>query len=151
MKTSYVISCLALVLWACHNDDIGPHMRIEAEIGEPFIVAAPAEITFKESGLTLYVESFSEYIDFGIAPPGSEAVIRYDDRKISLYHNLQCDNHDCEGYSYNENTFLQEAKLGELYKLTFKKVVASTLVKQYESGGNRFRVDSAQFVLRVND
>ncbi|MEX2234395.1 MAG: hypothetical protein WD824_19675 [Cyclobacteriaceae bacterium] len=148
MKTYYIIPFLALVS-ACQNDDVRPLMKIEAKIGEPFTVSAPAEVTFKESSLTLYIDTFSHYINFGFNPPRTTAVIRYRDRKVSLSHGLNCDSRDCEGFTHNENTFSEEAKLGELYTLRFSKVIASTMVREYEPGGEEFRVDSAEFVLRV--
>lgn len=149
MKTFPVISFLALLVSACQNDDVRPVMRTEAQIGEPFIISAPAEVTFRENGLTLYFDSFGEYVDFSVEPARTLAVILYGDRRISLHHNLQCDQHDCEGYTYNENTFREVADLDELYTLKFNKVVAATVVKKYEPRGNEFRVDSAQFVLRL--
>src|SRR5688500_390637 len=150
MKTHYIILFLALAVLACQNDDVRPLMRTKAKIGEPFIVSAPAEVTFEESGLTLYVDGFSDYIDFSIEPAKTEAMIRYRDRNISLYHNLQCDGRDCNGFTYDENSFLEVARLGELYTLRFNKVIASTLLKKYEPRGNEFRVDSAEFILRIN-
>ena len=71
MKAYYIISFLALVS-ACQKDDVRPLMKIEANIGEPFIVSAPAEVVFKESGLILYIDSFSSYIDFGFLPLGAK-------------------------------------------------------------------------------
>ena len=106
-------------------------MKTEANIGEPFTVSAPAEVVFKESGLILY-------IDFGFLPPRTTAVIRYRDRKIYLSHNLHCDQKDCEGFTYDENTFREEAKLGELYTLKFNKVIASIIVKEYNQEGTGF-------------
>ena len=50
----------------------GPLMKTEANIGEPFTVSAPAEVVFKESGLILYIDSFSSYIDFGFLPLGAK-------------------------------------------------------------------------------
>ena len=47
-------------------------MKTEANIGEPFTVSAPAEVVFKESGLILYIDSFSSYIDFGFLPLGAK-------------------------------------------------------------------------------
>jgi hypothetical protein len=150
MKTHYLISFLPLMMSACNNDDVRPLMKTEARIGEPFVVSAPAEVTFEESGLTLYFDSFSDYSDFSIEPPKTKAMIRYRDWNISLSHNLQCGGRDCNGFTYDEDSFLEVARLGELYTLRFNKVIASTIVKKYEPRGNEFRVDSAEFILRTN-
>ena len=147
MKTYYIIAVLAF-MGACQEDDTKPVMKIEVNIGEPFIASAPSVITSKESDFILYIDKFSNYMDYGFDPGLRTAVIRYRDKKIELYHNVNCDQRDCEGVTYSAQAFKEEVKLDEFYTLRFNKVIASTIVREFEpEKGHELRVDAAEFIL----
>lgn len=147
MKRSSIIFILFLTA-ACQFDDIKPVNKIEANLGIPFIVSAPAEVSFKENGFTLYIERFGSFIHYGIVSANTIAVIHFEGRKIDLYHSLYCDTGDCEGgYAYDEDTFAEEASLNEQYKLKFQKITATSVIKEDDDGRQTFRVDSAQFLI----
>jgi hypothetical protein len=147
MNSFHIITLVLLVI-GCKKDDIVPLDKIEANIGEPFTVSAPAEISFKETGIILYIDNFDPYINFGFTAPVTKAVIRHQDKKINLVHSLLCDQSDCESSTQNETTFTEEATINEFYTLRFQKVTATNILKDYGKGKYKLGVDSAQFLLR---
>ena len=136
MKTLLMIAPLTFLFWSC-EEKIGPVMRVEATLNTPFVVSAPAEVTFKENGSTLYVVSFKNYHNWGIAMSITSATVIYNGVTYEVSKTAACE--PCPG---------KEVSIGVNLKLVYNKVIKETCVHSFDGGKCEFKIDSAQFILR---
>ena len=139
MKTFHIITTIVTMgVVGCARNDVNPLMKIEANIGESFIVSAPAEVVFKETGVKLYIDHISDYGSAGFNSPIVTAKIRFNGSPFDVRHSIYCE------------SCIPEIVLNELYSLKFEKVLATTKIKDNDAGVDFYRVDSAQFILRTH-
>ncbi len=136
MKTLFMILTLAISLWSC-EEKIGPVMRIEATLGIPFVVNAPAEVTFKENGTTLQIVNIGNYITYGIVAPMVYATVIYAGQTYEISNVPNC-----------EPCPRKQVAIGGNLRLVYDKVITETCVKSYDGGKCDMKVDSAQFILK---
>ena len=137
MKTLLMIAPLTFLYWSCEAK-IGPVMKIEATLGTPFVVSAPAVVNFKEIGSTLHIVSFSNYITFGIAMGTTDATVIYADKTYEISNVPHC-----------EPCPRREVDLGGNLRLVYDKIIKERCIKSYEGGRCEMKVDSAQFILKA--
>jgi hypothetical protein len=139
MKTLLISAVLILINMGCKEENIKPPMKVEAIIGEPFIVSAPAEVRFRETDIVIYFNSFTNYIYPGFNPPIVSAKGRIKKENFIVKYTMYCESLDC---------YYQDFNLDDKYTLAFEEVTASTILEDRE-GTDVYRVDSARFVLKV--
>ena len=137
MKTLLMIAALTFLFWSC-EEKIGPVMRVEATLNTPFVVSAPAEVTFKENGSTLYVVSFKNYHNWGIAMSITSATVIYNGVTYEVSKTAACE--PCPG---------KEVAIGGNLRLVYDKIIKERCVKSYEGGKCEMKIDSGQFILKA--
>jgi hypothetical protein len=145
--TNIIITIVTMAVVGCAHHDVNPLMKKEANIGESFTVSAPAEVVFKESGVKLFFEHFTDYFYPGVLPSTIHSRIRYNGNIFDISHRMDCENPWKKSDLPHCNN--QIISLDSAYTFEFEKIVATTKIKDNEAGADDYRVDSAQFILKT--